>query len=279
MKSGEIRIGLASAEVINIRGEPCRIVVITDITERKKTEEGLQQAMANLEQSSAQLAATNKELEAFSYSVSHDLRSPLRSIDGFSQALLEDYTDKLDATAQDYLRRLRNASQKMGELIDGLLKLSRLTRSEMHRENVDLSALAEEIATRLRETNPERKAEFIISRGLTANGDPQLLRALLENLLGNAWKFTGKVPLAKIEFGAIQNGAPKTFFVKDNGAGFDMTYVDKLFRAFQRLHDITEFPGTGIGLATVQRIINRHGGAVRAEGEVGKGAAFYFTLD
>ncbi len=278
-KSGEIRIGLSSAEVINIGGEPCRIVVITDITERKKAEEGLRQTMANLEQSSARLAAANKELEAFSYSVSHDLRSPLRSIDGFSQALLEDYTDKLDATAQDYLKRLRNASQKMGELIDGLLKLSRLTRSEIHRENVDLSALADEIATRLHETNPERKVEFITGGGLTAYGDPQLLRALLENLLGNAWKFTGKVPLAKIEFGAIQNGGPRTFFVKDNGAGFDMTYVDKLFGAFQRLHDIAEFPGTGIGLATVQRIINRHGGTVRAEGEVGKGAAFYFTLD
>ncbi len=278
-KSGEIRIGLGSAEVINIAGEPCRIVAITDITERKQAEEKLQHTLADLEQSSIRLEAANKELEAFSYSVSHDLRSPLRSIDGFSQALLEDYTDKLDDNGRDYLGRLRGASQKMGELIDGLLKLSRLSRSEMHLENVDLSALADEIANRLQETQPERKVEFNTSRGLTAQGDPQLLRALLENLIGNAWKFTGKVAKAKIEFGAIRNGTQKTFFVRDNGAGFDMSYVDKLFGAFQRLHDVTEFPGTGIGLATVRRIINRHGGTVRAEGEVGKGAAFYFTLD
>jgi PAS domain S-box-containing protein len=277
-KSGEIRIGLSSAEVINIKGEPCRIVVVTDITERKKAEDALGQALSNLEQSNARLAASNKELEAFSYSVSHDLRSPLRSIDGFSQALLEDYANKIDATGQDYLKRLRSASQKMGELIDGLLRLSRLSRSELHREPIDLSIMAIEIATRLREMQPDRKVEFIIGGDLTANGDPQLLRALLENLLGNAWKFTGKVPSAIIEFGSIRNGLQKTFFVKDNGAGFDMTYVDKLFGVFQRLHDVTEFPGTGIGLATVQRIINRHGGTVRAEGEVGKGATFYFTL-
>jgi PAS domain S-box-containing protein len=279
MKSGEVRIGLASAEVINIGGEPCRIVVITDITDRKRAEEKLQHTLANLEQSSTRLEAANKELEAFSYSVSHDLRSPLRSIDGFSQALLEDYADKLDETGREYLGRLRNASQKMGELIDGLLKLSRLSRSEMHRENVDLSAMADEISSRLQETQPERKVEFIISRGLAVNGDPQLLRALLENLLGNAWKFTGKVPRAKIEFGVIRDGAAKTFFIRDNGAGFDMSYVEKLFGAFQRLHDVTEFPGTGIGLATVRRIVNRHGGTVRAEGEPGKGATFYFTLD
>jgi PAS domain S-box-containing protein len=278
MKSGEIRIGLNSAEIINIRGEPCRIVVITDITERKKAEEALKRALTNLEQSSARLAASNKELEAFSYSVSHDLRSPLRSIDGFSQALLEDYAGKLDDTGQDYLKRLRNASQKMGELIDGMLRLSRLSRSEIHKEPIDLSILALEITTRLRETQPERNGEVIIGKDLTADGDPQLLRALLENLLGNAWKFTSKVPRAVIEFGSIRHGAQKTFFIKDNGAGFDMTYVDKLFGAFQRLHDVTDFPGTGIGLATVRRIVSRHGGTVRAEGEVGKGATFYFTL-
>ena len=167
----------------------------------------------------------------------------------------------------------------MGELIDGLLKLSRLTRSEMHQEKVDLSALAEEITTRLQETQPKRRAKFIISSGLTARGDPQMLRVLLENLLGNAWKFTSKIPQAGIEFGSTNNGDRKTFFVKDNGAGFDMAYTDKLFGAFQRLHDTTEFPGTGIGLATVQRIINRHGGSIRAEGAVGKGATFYFTLE
>ncbi|MCK4273466.1 MAG: hypothetical protein KAW90_01140, partial [Dehalococcoidales bacterium] len=235
--------------------------------------------LSELEQSSARLAATNKELETFSYSVSHDLRSPLRSIDGFSQALLEDYSDKLDENGQDYLKRLRGASQKMGELIDGLLKLSRLTRSKMHEESVDLSALGEEIAARLQEMQPKRRAKFIIDKGLTASGDPQLLRVLIENLLGNAWKFTGKSPHAKIEFGATRNNGKKTYFVKDNGAGFDTTYADKLFGAFQRLHDTTEFPGTGIGLATVQRIINRHGGTIQAEGAVGKGATFYFTLE
>ncbi len=250
-----------------------------DVTQRKRAEAELKQALSSLEQSSAQLTATNKELEAFSYSVSHDLRSPLRSIDGFSQALLEDYTDKLDENGQDYLKRLRGASQKMGELIDGLLKLSSLTRSEMHKDKVDLSALAKEIATRLQETQPEHHAKFDISKGLTTSGDRQLLRVLMENLLGNAWKFTSKSPKARIEFGATQNGDKKAYFVRDNGVGFDMTYADKLFGAFQRLHKTTEFPGTGIGLATVQRIINRHGGTVWAEGAVGKGATFYFTLN
>jgi len=278
-KSGDTHVGLLSIELINIGGEPCMLTESIDITRLKQTEEELKRAMSNLEQSSARLAATNKELESFSYSVSHDLRSPLRSIDGFSQALLEDYKGKLDEQGQDYLKRLRSASQKMGELIDGLLKLSRLTRSEIHQEKVDLSALAEEIATRLQETQPERRARFIIGSGLAASGDPQMLRVLLENLLGNAWKFTGKIPRAEIEFGISHNGNKKTFFVKDNGAGFDMTYANKLFGAFQRLHDTAEFPGTGIGLATVQRIINRHNGNIRAEGAVGKGATFYFTLE
>jgi PAS domain S-box-containing protein len=278
-KSGEIRIGLFSAAVTSFGGEPCSIAITTDITERKQMEVELKQALEELKQSSAQLEATNKELEAFSYSVSHDLRSPLRSIDGFSQALLEDYNDKLDDTGQDYLNRLRGASQKMGELIDGILKLSRLTRNEMHLEKVDLSALAKEIATRLQETQPERRVKFVIDKGLTARGDPQLLRALLENLLGNAWKFSKKNPRARIEFSLESNGDKNKYFVRDNGAGFDMTYANKLFSAFQRLHDATEFPGTGIGLATVQRIINRHGGTIQAEGEVGKGATFYFTLN
>ncbi len=279
MKNGEIRTWLFSAEPIEIGDEPCLISITTDITERKRAEEKLKQALSNLEQSSNQLAAINKELETFSYSVSHDLRAPLRSIDGFSQALLEDHLDKLDEQGKDYLNRLRAASQKMGELIDGLLKLSRLTRSDMHKQKVDLSALAEEITTRLQETQPERQVKVVIGRGLTASGDRQLLRALLENLLGNAWKFTGKCPQAKIEFGATQNGDKKAYFVRDNGAGFDMTYADKLFSAFQRLHETTEYPGTGIGLATVQRIINRHGGNIWAEGAVGKGATFYFTLN
>jgi light-regulated signal transduction histidine kinase (bacteriophytochrome) len=250
-----------------------------DITERKGAEEKLKQALSDLEHSSAQLTATNKELEAFSYSVSHDLRAPLRSIDGFSQALLEDYADNIDEQGRNYLGRLRSASQKMGELIDGLLKLSRLTRSEMHREKVDLSALAQEITANLQETQPKRRVEFVIETKLADVGDRQLLRAVLENLLGNAWKFTGKRRQPRIEFGATQNGERKAYFVRDNGAGFDMTYVDKLFGAFQRLHTTEEFPGTGIGLATVQRIIRRHGGNIWAEGAVDKGATFYFTLN
>jgi PAS domain S-box-containing protein len=253
--------------------------VDTDITERQRAEQALKESMANLEQSSSQLAATNKELEAFSYSVSHDLRAPLRSIDGFSQALLEDYAKKLDKTGQDYLGRLRAASQKMGELIDGILKLSRLTRSEMHHVPTDLSTMAEEIVDKLRETQPERQVKFAIAKNLTANGDPQLLRVLMENLLTNAWKFTGKNPRAKIEFNVERNNGRKAYFIRDNGAGFDMAYADRLFGAFQRLHEATEFPGTGIGLATVQRIINRHGGTIWAEGALGKGATFHFTLD
>jgi PAS domain S-box-containing protein len=279
MKSGEIRQWLSSADMVNIGGKRCMLASAIDITERKKAEEKLKEALVNLERSGKQLAATNKELEAFSYSVSHDLRSPLRSIDGFSQALLEDYQAKLDEKGQDYLRRLRGASQKMGELIDGILKLSRLTRTEMRHEPVDLSALADEIATRLQETQPKRRVKFVIDKTLTANGDPQLMRVLLENLLGNAWKFTSKKPQAKIEFSMDRNNGKKAYYIRDNGAGFDMTYADKLFNVFQRLHEATEFPGTGIGLATVKRIIHRHGGTIWAEGEVGKGATFYFTLD
>jgi PAS domain S-box-containing protein len=271
-KSGEILTLLFSTEYVHIGGELNLLSVCTDITERKRAEEELRKTGARLE-------ATNQELEAFSYSVSHDLRSPLRSIDGFSQALLEDYTEKLDETGQDYLKRLRNASQKMGELIDGTLKLSRLTRGEMQYEEVNLSELAQEITTRLQEGQPERKVKFVIAKDLTARGDVQMLRAMLENLLGNAWKFTGKSPRARIEFGLSRNGDKPAFFIKDNGAGFDAAYADKLFNAFQRLHSEAEFPGTGIGLATVRRIINRHGGTIRAEGEAGKGATFYFTLE
>jgi PAS domain S-box-containing protein len=275
----EFSAEISGSALKDINGITNRIIIISrDITERKQAEKELKEAMANLEQSSSQLAATNKELEAFSYSVSHDLRSPLRSIDGFSQALLEDYEKKLDKTGLDYLRRLRTASQKMGELIDGILKLSRLTRSEMSHVPIDLSSLAEETANRLQEMQPKRQVKFAIAKDLTANGDPQLLRVLLENLLGNAWKFTSKKSQAKIEFNVEKNNGEKTFFVKDDGAGFDMTYADRLFGAFQRLHETEEFPGTGIGLATVHRIINRHGGTIWAEGAVGKGATFYFTI-
>jgi signal transduction histidine kinase len=229
----------------------------------------------------AQLEAANKELEAFSYSVSHDLRAPLRSIDGFSQALLEDYFDKMDEQGKDYLHRVRAASQRMAQLIDDVLNLSRVTRSEMRFEKIDLGTLVSKIRKELQERQPDRKVEFAISSGLVGRGDARLLRIVLENLLGNAWKFTGKHPLAKIEFGVrhVGHGYDKpVFYVRDDGAGFDMAYVDKLFVPFQRLHASAEFPGTGIGLATVQRIIHRHGGRVWAEGAVEKGATFYFTL-
>lgn len=239
--------------------------------------------LATLEQRVAErttaLETANEELEAFSYSVSHDLRAPLRGIDGFSLALLEEYPDKLDDTGKDYLHRVRAASQHMGEIIDDLLMLSRVTRGKMRREQVDLSALAHRIAAELQRRQPERQAEIIITPGLVTKGDPRLLRVALENLLDNAWKFTGKEPKARIELGYTDNNGNRAYFVRDDGVGFDMKYANKLFGAFQRLHSSKEFNGTGIGLATVQRILHRHGGRVWAEGEVGKGATFYFSLD
>lgn len=231
-----------------------------------------------LEQSNAELLAVNKELEAFSYSVSHDLRAPLRAIDGFSLAVVEDCSDKLDENGKGYLERVRAATQRMGLLIDDLLNLSRIGRVEMRRVDVDLSSLAREIAADLKKTQPERLVEFAISDDLRAKGDPALFRIILENLLGNAWKFTGKHPRAKIEFGYTRREGREVFFVKDDGAGFDMAYAQKLFSPFQRLHMASDFPGTGIGLATVQRIIRRHGGSVWAEAGVEQGATFYFVL-
>jgi len=244
---------------------------IRDITDRKRAEE-------EIRRSNTQLAAANKELEAFCYSVSHDLRAPLRAIDGFSQALLEDCKSRLDAEGKDHLKRVRVASQCMAQLIDDLLNLSRVTRSEMRREPVDLSALAKLVAAELQRTQPERYVAFVIKDGIVVNGDAHLLRIALENLLGNAWKFTGKHQRASIEFGATEQEGKPVYFVRDNGVGFDMAYADKLFGAFQRLHTPAEFPGTGIGLATVQRIIHRHGGRVWAESVVEKGATFYFAL-
>jgi PAS domain S-box-containing protein len=242
-----------------------------DITERKQAEAAFQKAKMELE-------AANKELEAFSYSVSHDLRAPLRTIDGFSQALLEDYGNQLPEEAQGHLTRVRSAAQRMAELIDDLLNLSKVTRAEMKFVPVDLSKVVQEIATGLQQTHRERSVNFIITRNLKAQGDPSLLKAVLENLLNNAWKFTSKQEQAEIEVGSRNENGEIIYFVRDNGAGFDMTYANKLFGAFQRLHAMTEFPGTGIGLATVQRIIHRHGGRVWAEAEVDKGATFFFTL-
>ena len=249
-------------------GRPHYLLGISeDITERKRTEERVQEL--------------NRELEAFSYSVSHDLRAPLRGIVGFSQALFEDHAGQLDEDGQGLVARIIAAGQRMGRLIDDLLEFSRLSRAEMSRRSVDLTALAREVEHGLREREPDREVVVTIAEGLQAEGDPQLLRAVLENLLGNAWKYTSKKTGARIEMGVVPstNGGPATFFVKDDGAGFDMTYADKLFEPFRRLHAAHEFDGTGIGLATVHRIVQRHGGRVWAQGAVGVGATFQFTLE
>lgn len=259
------------------------IETLNDITDRKVAEQALQEAYNELDERvkarTRDLEAANRELESFAYSVSHDLRQPLRAIDGFSQALLEEYDDKLDEQGREYLSRLRAGSQRMGILIDNILRLSRLSREEMHYQSVDLSAIATEIAEELRATDPSRHGDFIISPGLTVHGDPALLRIALQNLLANAWKFTSQKEQALIEFGTREVEGERAFHVSDNGAGFDMAYGDKLFGVFQRLHGAKEFPGTGIGLAIVQRVIHRHGGRVWAEAEVGRGASFYFTVE
>jgi light-regulated signal transduction histidine kinase (bacteriophytochrome) len=230
--------------------------IARDISESKQVEEQINSLNEDLERRALELSAANKELEAFAHSVSHDLSAHLRRIHGFSQALLEDYADSLDRQGRDYLERLRASSKLVTQLIDDLLALSRITRSEMRRQRVDLSAMAQAIACELQKTTPERQV----------------------NLLDNAWKFTSKQATSRIEFGVLRTRGKHVFCVRDNGAGFDMAYADNLFGPFQRLHSQAEFSGTGIGLATVQRIVHRHGGQVWAESEVGKGAAFYFTL-
>jgi signal transduction histidine kinase len=234
---------------------------------------------ATLERSLHEQQILNRELEAFSYSVSHDLRAPLRSIDGFAQALREDWGDRLDEAGQDHLARVRNAAQRMGRLIDDLLKLSRLSRAQVIRVDVDLSQIARDIAGELEDRNPTRHVVWRIDDNLRARCDPSLARIVLENLLGNAWKFTSKTREARIEFMRAADTSPATFVVRDNGAGFDMRFADKLFAPFQRLHGEREFPGTGIGLATVQRIVHKHGGEVRTRAEIGRGASFSFTLE
>ncbi|MBL8061951.1 MAG: PAS domain S-box protein, partial [Anaerolineales bacterium] len=251
---------------------------IRDVTERKRVEADIHELNLELKQHTAQLEAANRELESFSYSVSHDLRAPLRSIDGFSQILLEDYGEQIPPEGRNYLTRIRSAAQRMAELIDDLLNLARITRSPLQPKLVNLSKLVEEVGAILMERHIGRSVTLSIVPDLMVQGDPHLLNIALENLLSNAWKFTSKKEQAVIEFGQQHKSKERVFYVRDNGTGFDMAYVKKLFGVFQRLHSVSEFPGTGVGLATVQRIITIHGGRIWAEGEEGKGATFYFTL-
>ncbi|MCC6801415.1 MAG: PAS domain S-box protein [Anaerolineae bacterium] len=257
-------------------------ILSLDITERKEAERALQRLNEELEkrvnERTKQLQASNKELEAFTYSVSHDLRAPLRGIDGFSRALEEELADIVTPDGKRYIDRIRGASQRMGQLIDDLLDLSRLTRSEIRREQINLSEMAQQIAAELREQYPNQTVDFKVEDGLVTNGDARLMQVVMGNLLSNAWKYTSKQPQPQIEFGSADQNGRRTYFVRDNGVGFDMSYSDKLFGVFQRLHGANEFPGNGIGLATVQRIIHRHGGEIWADAAVNMGATFYFSL-
>jgi light-regulated signal transduction histidine kinase (bacteriophytochrome) len=253
-----------------------------DITERKKTERQIARMNDELEnkviERTKMLRIANKELEAFSYSVSHDLRAPLRSIDGFSQALIEDYGDTLDTTATNYLSRVRSAAQRMSTLIDDMIKLAKVSRTELSKKRINLSDIAISISKSLEEMDPNRDAEFIIQPHLHVMGDENLMKVVLQNLLENSWKFTSKERTTRIEVGSKTVDHQIVYFVRDNGAGFDMNYAKKIFTPFQRLHKETDFPGTGIGLSTVQRIIHRHLGKIWAEGEPGEGAVFSFTM-
>jgi light-regulated signal transduction histidine kinase (bacteriophytochrome) len=255
---------------------------LVDITERKLAEAEILRLNAELnvhiQQRTSELVATTAELDGFSYSVSHDLRAPLRSIDGWSLALLEDYGEKLDDTARSYIETVRAETKHMGQLVDGLLQISRATRREMTRETLDLAEIARTVSMAVAREAPERQVTFVIPEEVMVEGDTTLMRLALQNLLKNAFKFTRTREHAVIEFGVTDQGGVPTYFVRDNGVGFDPQFSHKLFQPFQRLHLKEEYPGSAIGLATVQRIIHRHGGRVWAEGEVEKGATFYFTL-
>ena len=258
------------------------VAVFSDVTARKQADQEIRSLNVDLEQRvvsrTRKLEDANRELEAFGYSVSHDLRAPLRSIEGFSRLLQEDHAEKLDDEGRLSLEKIRGSARRMTQLIDDMLQLSRVTLTPLRRGPVDLSALASVVIEELRRGEPHRSVELVIAPGVVVQADGDLMRIVFENLLGNAFKFTGRQPTAKIEFGRTTHDGVPVYFVRDNGAGFDARFVHKLFQAFQRLHAASEFPGTGIGLATVQRIIQRHGGRVWAEGEHGRGAAFFFTL-
>jgi PAS domain S-box-containing protein len=271
-----------AAMALSFRGAPAVHVVVRDVSERRRAEAQLRRAQETLEQRvrsrTAELESANRELESFSYSVSHDLRAPLRVIEGFSRMFLDEFADAVDPTARDYIDRVHATSVRMGELIRDILSLARVSRVAMSPARVDLSAIAATVIADLRQVSPKREVEVVLAEGLVVDGDPSLLRVMLENLLGNAWKYSGRLPRARIEFGARETEEGTEYFVRDDGAGFDMRDAGKLFGAFQRLHPESEFEGTGIGLATVQRIVQRHGGRVWAEAVPDHGATFSFTL-
>ncbi len=269
---GRLEVSLTMSPIRDYAGKLIGVSkIIRDVTETRAIQREITRAKEALE-------VANKELESFSYSVAHDLRAPLRSIDGFAQALLEDYGSALAGDGSRYLSYVRESAQLMAQLIDDILTLSRVTRAELSSERIDLSELARVAEANMLRTHRHRAVEVTIQDGLWAEGDPRLLAVVFDNLFSNAWKFTSKCPHARVEFGATRRDGELYYFVRDNGAGFDMTYVGKLFGAFQRLHPASEFEGTGVGLATVQRIIHRHSGKVLAEGAVREGATFYFTL-
>ncbi|MFC6645708.1 CHASE3 domain-containing protein [Granulicella cerasi] len=265
-----------------VRAQRSRLALADRAEVIAKLNADLQATNATLEERvqerTRELQVSNQELEAFSYSVSHDLRAPLRTIDGFSLALKEDFSEILNEEGQDYINRVRNGVQRMGSLIDALLQLSRVTRSEVQRERVDLSQLATNVFNELQAAEPDREVQWVAQPGVQVLADPRLIRIALENLIGNAWKFTSRTPSPRIEFGSSLRDEQTVYFIRDNGAGFDMYYVDRLFTAFQRLHGDRDFKGSGIGLATVSRIIRRHHGNISAESQVGLGATFYFSL-